>query len=209
MSLDDELELMLSDKSTVKRRTAAKRIQKEKRGAVGEALYVAFVEELKLGKYWETEVEMIKALGAIQYTGAEDLLFRICRENKEYDMVTHTSALSYVRLKRASLSDIQPAFVLLAFGKYAVSSGAVAAVGFDKMMPDEQGIKELITRCWDLGATRENGYLDPRYPIAAVCALWPKELVQAFLEHCIDSGDNYLKGIARQALQGKYTSMAQ
>jgi hypothetical protein len=201
-----EINNLLLNASTIKRRKAAKEIQKTKTPEVGESLYKAFIIELQYGeKHWETNVEIIRAIGMIDLKMAIRDIFELCRKKIEYDMITIAAATAYIRLKRQSLADISSVFELLEIGGYSVSMGALDAVGYDMMMPSNNDIKKLINLCWDIGSNRDkDAYVDPRYGLVAACAGWDKYIVKEFLLHCLNTGDRSVQKLAQASLKGKY-----
>ena len=212
MHSSEEIITLLNDSSTLNRRKAAKIIFKEKTSDVGQILLDALVKELKNenSKQWETQVEMIKAIGKIRFTPALPVITDICRKNKDHDAITIVSAAAYVRLKRESLSDISPVLELLALNGFSVSTGALTALGIDQMMPDENGIKQLISICFDLGKGVHPGLGDPRSGLIAACANWNKSLTNDFLLHCVNTGNgSYAQGLAQQVLDGKSVTLAE
>jgi hypothetical protein len=75
------------------------------------------------------------------------------------------------------------------------------------MLPDNEDIKTIIKSAWDFGISREKGFVDPRYGLAAACAGWDKEIVRDFLNHCIATGDVPLKYVSENSLKGKYIKL--
>ena len=168
----EEITAKLESKISADRRRAAKEIGKLKLSAFGDDLYKAYLNETKDKRTWETQCLMILALGQIDYKNALKEFDSILLVNKPHDMITYAAAESYVRLKRKSLNDALPVIELLEFGGLSTVSGCLNPLGYDKMLPDENQIKELIKLTWDLHKHKdwERGYGDPRYGIAAACA---------------------------------------
>ena len=65
-----ELLAGLNDKSSARRRSAARKIGKGRNPAAGEALHAAFLKEQRDSRTWETQVEMIEALGLLGHKEA-------------------------------------------------------------------------------------------------------------------------------------------
>lgn len=208
----DEIKSKLQSTKSADRRRAAVEIGKTKLTDLADDLYRAYLVEATDTRTWETQVQMILALGLLDYKIALKEIEQIVRTNKPNDMITYAAAQSYVRLKRQSLTDASPALELLQFGGLSTVDGCLNPLGYDKMQPDEKQIKELIKLSWDLHKHKdrlgqESGYCDPRYGLAAACAGWDRQLTRAFLEHCLATGDTPLKYVSENSLKGKYVKL--
>lgn len=208
----DEIKSKLQSTKSADRRRAAVEIGKTKLTDLADDLYRAYLVEATDTRTWETQVQMILALGLLDYKIALKEIEQIVRANKPNDMITYAAAQSYVRLKRQSLIDASPALELLQFGGLSTVDGCLNPLGYDKMQPDEKQIKELIKLSWDLHKHKdrlgqESGYCDPRYGLAAACAGWDSQLTRAFLEHCLATGDTPLKYVSENSLKGKYVKL--
>ncbi len=210
----EEIKSKLHSPKSADRRRAAKEIGKLKRIDLAEDLYHAYLKETKDNRTWETQVAMILALGQLEYKNALTEIDKIIKANNPHDMITYAAAQTYVRLNRQSLSDASPVLELLQFGGLSVVNGCLKPLGYDKMLPDENQIKELIRLCWDLHQHKdrignEGGFSDPRYGIAAACAGWDRQLTKDFLEHCLATanGDTPLEYVSENSLKGKYVKL--
>lgn len=207
----EEIKTKLHSTKSADRKRAAKEIGKLKLTDIGDDLYQAYLRETKDKRTWETQVEMILALGQLDYKNALSEMDTIIKANNPHDMITYAAAQTYVRLKRKSLSDASPVLELLKFGGLSTVSGCLNPLGYDKMQPDESQIKELIKLTWDLNKHKdyEPGYGDPRYGIAAACAGWDRQITKDFLEYCIATanGDTPLEYVSKNSLKGKYVKL--
>ncbi len=206
-------EKLLSKKAS-DRQKAAKNIGTLGFSNLSKDLFDAYLKETKDGRSWETQVEMILALGRIKYYPALVIIEPIVLLNKSHDMITYAAAQTYVRLKRKSIFDAQPILHLLKFGGLSLVDGALNPLSYDKMMPPEKEIIELLQLCWDLNKHKdrlgyERNFSDPRYSLAAACAGWDKELTTAFLNHCIETAENdhTLMNIAKNSLKGIHSTL--
>ncbi|MBK7763881.1 MAG: hypothetical protein IPI46_11040 [Bacteroidetes bacterium] len=207
----EEIQCKLHSTKSAERRRAAKEIGKLKIHELADELYSAYLNELNDKRTWETQVEMILALGQLNYKNAINDINKIVKANAPHDMITYAAAQTYVRLQRQSLEDASPILELLAFGGLSIVDGCLNPLGYDIMQPPAYQIKELITLTWNLHKHKdyESGYGDPRYGIAAACAGWDKNLTQHFLEHCIETADGYtpLIYVSENSLKGKYVTL--
>ena len=146
----DEILKKLNSKKSVDRKKAAREISKNIIVEFGDELYKKYIEEIKDKKAWETQCEMIDALGIIQYKQAFEMIDKIVKENIVHDTITIRAATAYVRLKRKSLNDGSPVLELLEFGHISVIVGALKVLAYDKMIPDNETIEKIINFCWDL-----------------------------------------------------------
>ena len=205
----EEIKSKLTSNKSADRRRAAKEIGRNRLVDFSAELFRAYLDERRDKRTWETQVEMILALGLCDHKMALTEIEPIVRANHPHDMITYASAQTYVRLKRQSLSDAKPILELLKFGGLSVVDGCLNPLAYDKMTPTENQITELVSLCWNLHNHRdrlghENGYCDPRYGLAAGCAGWDKRLTKEFLEHCLITGDGPVKYVAENSLKGKY-----
>lgn len=207
----EEIKTKLNSTKSADRKRAAKEIGKLKLTELADDLYRAYLEEVKDKRTWETQVEMILALGQLDYKNAMTEIEPIIKANNPHDMITYAAAQTYVRLKRKSLSDASPVLELLQFGGLSTVSGCLNPLSYDKMQPDESQIKELIKLSWNLNKHKdfEPGYGDPRYGIAAACAGWNRQITKDFLEHCLATanGDTPLEYVSENSLKGKYVKL--
>lgn len=197
---------LLSGKSAIRRR-AAQHIGKHKHDQLGEALFIAFLREQQDARTWETQVAMIRALGEIKYAEALPAIEAICWQNKAFDEITRAAATTYVRLKRQNSHDATPVIELLRMGNYAVTMGALDALGYDRMIPSDDHIAKIIELTTSKQLTYPVGLGDPRYGLAAAAAGWNKSLVNAFLTDCTQANDARVRYVAEQALQNKYVKL--
>jgi hypothetical protein len=202
----DEIREKLNSKKSPERRRSSIEIGKNKMVEFGEELYKKYLEERKDKRTWETQCEMVKALGAINYKKAFGVIEEIVKQNIPHDMITRYAALSYVRLKRQSLQDGNSVVKLLHFGNFSVIAGAVMALAYDQMEPDNETAEKIIKSAWNW--RHEKGYGDNRKYVAIACWNWDKKAVESFLNHCINTADQYdnnLREVSQNSLKGKYS----
>lgn len=199
---------LIASKLTL-RRAAAKLIGKNEIIELGEPLWNAYQNEIKNPKAWETQVEMIKSLGLIRFKESKEAFYKICKENKEHDMVTSSAVKAYVRIARANIQDVNPILDLLSFGKFEVVSSAFEVLGEDKMMPPLKEILFFLDYVSKSTIVNEKGYTDFRVGLMCACAGWkgiPE--VSVFLNECIKEEDSFFVKVASNALKGKYTAIS-
>ncbi len=203
MDNSDEILKLLNDKSTVKRRSAVKKIMKNELKEYGAPLLSLLFQELKTENNWKTQIEIIKALEKIEFKVATKLLYEICEKSEEHSLVASASASAYVKLETKSLSNISPILKLLKLNKFSVSMGALEKLGKENFVLEEIDIKNLISQCWNLGQGEHKGFGDPRYGLIIACSRWEKEIVTPFLFHCSKTGDSFSKELAEKVLNNQ------
>ena len=192
----------LSDSKSAKRRSAAKKVGKLGLIEAGDSLFSAWKKEQQDQRTWETQGEMINALGKLGYKKAQDEIYRICKENVEHDMVTIMSARAYVRLTRNSIEDSEPVLDLLSFAKFSVATGVFDALGFDRMVFDEDEISSILK--YAIEFSYEKGFGDPRRGLIVAAAGWRGSEVSKFLESCLSSSYKVISEAAEKSLRGEY-----
>jgi hypothetical protein len=104
---------------------------------------------------------------------------------------------------------------LLDFGNLSIIVGALMALAYDKIIPDNDTIEKIIKSCWDLHKHKElvKGASDGRKHLAIACANWDKRLTEGILKHYIETGyymdsnvkDANLITVCGNSLKGKYS----
>lgn len=221
--IPEELKERLLSKRSADRRSAAKHIAKEQITSLSGTLFAAYTKERNDKRTWETQVEMIKAIGKLNYKPAFTEIEAVVMQNLPHDTVTIFAARTYVQLKRTSLNDGKPVLHLLNSGRLSVVTGALMALSIDRMVPERDDCKDIIRACWDFNQHpdrigQEYGLIDPRNYLAAACAGWDIQLTAGFLHHCISTAfdtnrfgnrveNKTLTDVCKRSLSGKYTRL--
>lgn len=195
----------LQNKLSSKRRSAAKKVGKNQLVQLGNNLYQAYIREREDKRTWETQTEMILALGKIGYSKTLPDLKLIIDKNIPHDMITIAAARSYVRLKRINLNDARPVIELLKEGNHSVLVGATNILAFDDMQPSEEQIKTIISI---LDSKEEDvisipGLGDPRESLIFAMSKWKDLNSQNYLERFKVSKNKDLRDCAELSLKGK------
>lgn len=221
--IPEELKERLLSKRSAERRSAAKHIGKEQLTSLSGPLFTAYVKERNDKRTWETQVEMIKAIGLLDYRPALPEITAIVQQNEPCDTITIFAARTYVQLKRTSLNDAGAVLELLPTARLSVLTGILMAMSTDKMVPDKDDCKTIIRACWDANnhpdrINQQYGLIDPRNYLANACAGWDKTLTAGFLHHCIFTAfdinlhgkkteNKTLVDVCKKALSGKYSKL--
>lgn len=221
--IPEELRERLLSRKSADRRSAARHIGQEQLTMLSAPLFTAYMKERNDKRTWETQVEMIKAIGRLGYKPALSEVEMLVMQNAPYDTLTTFAARTYVQLKRGSLNDGQPILALLPTARLSVLTGLLMALSADRMTPGREDCKNIIRACWDANkhpdrAGQEYGLADPRSYLANACAGWDKQLTAGFLHHCIFTAfdidlqgnkveNKTLNDICKKALSGKYSKL--
>lgn len=201
----EQIAIGLQDSKSQNRRKAAKKIGKNNLAELGEILLAAFLKERNDKRTWETQTEMIVALGKIGYSPALSFFKEIVGVNETEDMITHAAARSYVRIKRSSLNDASPVIELLRFGKLSVLDGATSALAYDDMTPPDDQIK-MIIELLDKHKDEElsiRGLMDPREYLLSCMSKCKIQTCSDYINRFVDSPHRALRECAELAKAGK------
>jgi HEAT repeat protein len=102
----------LKDKKSTKRRSAAKKLRKIADINAGRYLLDALKEEIKDARTWETQYQMIMAIGECDFKEALPFLLNLSTKNFESTMVYVAIGDSIVRLSKQHENDALPAINL-------------------------------------------------------------------------------------------------
>jgi hypothetical protein len=84
----EEINIKLHSKKSADRRQAAKKIGKTRDIHFVDALYRQYIKERNDARTWETQCEMIKALGILDNKNAIAEIEQIVYQNIPHDMIT-------------------------------------------------------------------------------------------------------------------------
>lgn len=171
----------LYSSKSVKRRSAAKKIGRNKIMSMKQLLLEAYIKEREDTRTWETQTEMIMALGKLNCKEAIPFLKEIVDRNKDEDTITAYAALSYVRLTRRNVNDMTVILDFLKNGNTMVFDGAVMALAYDDVIPAEQDMKRVIEILKERKSVYERPFSNPIGQIISAMYQWPHELSLPFL----------------------------
>jgi HEAT repeat protein len=189
----------LGDRASAKRRSAAKHLRRLADPGAGPALLAALEAELKDERTWETQYQMIMALGICGFREAAPFIEELSRRPLKATMVYMAIGDALVRLSRAHEHDASKAVEMLSSGNDSLIDGAIQAVAMLRMKPSEAEIDAILrfARALDL---EDRFRLCP----AVAAAGWRGELRDLFLAECARSPDKALRDAAEHSMQGRY-----
>jgi HEAT repeat protein len=189
----------LRNKASPKRRSAAKRLRKLGLPAACPALLEALEVELGDERTWETQYQMIMALGASGCKEALPTLKKLSLRRMEATMVLVAVGDALVRLGREFENDPRPVFDVFNIDNDSLLvDGALRAVAMLRLHFEPDIVERLVHQVIDLKDQARYFWL------AAACPGWSGDSVNRFLQMCVNSSNAGLKTAAEAAQVGKY-----
>ena len=202
-----QIAIDLQNSKSEKRRSAAKKIGKHHLVQLGDELYNAYLIERKDTRTWETQVEMIKALGKIKFIQAIKQMAEVI-QNPNSDSATTTAAtIAYIRLKRCDNNDVKPIIDLISKNpSRSVIDGSLSILAFDDIKPPKEQINVILNFVKKMEEYLDNSYIkgttDPRIHVLSASTNWDQNNpeLQEFINNasqnprCNQYMDRILKG---------------
>ena len=191
----------LQHKSSPKRRAAAKKLRKLKASEAGPALLAALKNELQDKRTWETQYQMIMALGESGHIESLDFLLQLADQDFEATMIYMALGDAIIKLNNTtSLFSVSATLsIWMDNNQTNLINGGLRALAMLHLIPDDSLIQKLIK----LSSLPNNEAL--QFWTTAATPGWPPELTKSFLEQSIKSANlDDTKKAAKAALKGKY-----
>lgn len=195
----EEVVQQLKDTKSPKRRSAAKKLRKAKISGAGPYLLEALQKELNDPRTWETQYQMIMALGECDYRPALPFLRELAERNFEATMIYLALGDAIVRLSAETLNDAEPVMELLQSRNDMLADGALRAMAMMHMVPSDEQISKIIDF---VSALQSDHHL--RFWVAAAAPGWEGKEVDEFISQCANSTRSDLCEAAKFAVKGKY-----
>lgn len=192
-----ELVQGLSDKSSAKRRSAAKKLRKLKLPAFGPAILQSIEQEIRDPRTWETQYQMIMALAESDYTAAVPFLETLISRPLT-PMVMTAIGDALIRLNDCTTDASKRVSTIMSSGNVALTEGAVRAVAMLRLKLSPAVIRQII----EFASHPENEQV--RFWIAAAAPGWEGPEVEKFLHECLTAKLAETRKAAKAALQKKY-----
>jgi len=189
----------LNHKSSPKRRAAAKKLRKLKAKEACPALLAALQNELNDKRTWETQYQMIMALGESGCIESLDFLTQLAERDFEATMIYVAIGDAVTRLTLINNNNIQPILKMLVNSRPMFIDGALRAIAILKLQPKQSDIEKIIHYGLALDADDNS-----RTWIAAAAAGWNGDSVTEYLHECIKSNNQQMQRAAKAALKNKY-----
>lgn len=196
---------LLRDARSPKRRSGARRLRKLGNSEAGAALLAALHDEIRDPRTWETQYQIIMALGECGYTAALPYLEELATQAFEATMVSVALGDAIVRLGRSYSEDATPVTRLIGTGNLGLIEGALQAVAMLHLRLNEAAVDQVVAfaSAQPRPTQRHEGESIRRWT-AAAAAGWKSPAVLAFLNECLPTSDQQLQRAVMAALQGKY-----
>jgi HEAT repeat protein len=190
----------LSNSRSLKRRRAAKSLRKLGDPVAGPALLEALQKEFEDPRTWETQYQMIMALGECGYREVLPYLEELSKKRLGATTVLTALGDAIVRLSAEAENDVRPVLRLIRdSSEESLLDGAFRAMAMLRMVPTRSDIAEIIDHLNHLPADH---YL--RFWVAAAAPGWPADLIEDFLVTCENSGRQDLMEAAALARARRY-----
>lgn len=189
----------LSNRHSPKRRSAAKQLRRLKDPAAGPPLLAALQQELHDPRTWETQYQMIMALGECTYTPALPYLKTLAMQPFDATMVYVALGDAIVRLECTADHDATPLLRLLPSNNDMLIEGAFRAVAMLRMIPSQNEIQQILRY-----VRQQTPPWGVEFWLAAAAPGWKGAEVDAFLEDAATSHNQQLQQAAAAAQQKNY-----
>lgn len=195
----DDLVQLLEDKRSSKRRSAAKRLRKLRNPDAGPALLSALENEIQDKRTWETQYQMIMALGECGYQPAIPLLTMLKDEVFDATMVYVAIGDAMVRLSRPDVNDVSAVLKILKSGNSMLCDGALRAMAMLKLRPDSSDIDLILAH-----AKSSNVNDGAHIWILAAAPGWSGSEIDGYLDFCGQSERREILDAVALAREKKY-----
>ena len=197
-TIEDDIHELRNTRSP-KRRAAAKRLRKRGDVSAGPALLAALRQELEDTRTWETQYQMIMAIGECGYADAIPFLEELVLRDFDATMVYMALGDALVRLKTQGLDDGGPVIEHLDSGNALLIEGALRAMAMLKMRPGSDHVGKLL----DYAARFTGDSWDVIWLLAAAAG-WSGAEVDAFVARHEKSARREVREAAALARAKKY-----
>lgn len=196
---------LLRHSQSAKRRSGAKTLRKLQEPAAGPALLQALRDEVPDARTWETQYQLVMALGACRHAAAAPFLQELAGRRFDATMVYVAIGDALVRLAAPEEGTWKALMDLVRSGNEGLAYGACQAMAMLRLLPPAALIEQLIEFA-NRSPLHESRTLNQRLWIAAAAPGWLERspAVAPFLQVCVTSKNSELKLAAEAALQGKY-----
>ena len=184
----------LSHNRSTKRRSAAKRLRKAAAPKAIKPLLLALERETRDRRTWETQYQMLMALGACKAATAIPLLKKVL--DLPLEPMVHLAA----RDALVRCSDNTDASVLdaLQSGSLPWAEGAIRALAMTRDVPSPNTVATILE------FVSEAAHQQVRFWVAAAAPGWPGDTMRHFLDECVRDGDAETQRAAKAAIEGRY-----
>ena len=169
---------LLSHVRSPKRRAAAKRLRKRGDPAAGPSLAAALKEELKDDRTWETQYQMIMAIGHCNYKEALPYIESLI-PHQIGGMVDIAIGDTVLRLSRKHDNDCHAAITFIESGNQSLIHGAMQAIAMLRMVPDNVTIQRLVDHGMSLTLADDDWTM---VWLLRATPGWPEEIINPLID---------------------------
>jgi len=195
----DEMISQLQDKKSPKRRSAAKKLRKLKNIDAGPSLLSALKEELKDSRTWETQYQMVMAIGECGYKPALEFLKSLAHQTFEATMIYVAIGDAIQRLSMQHEQDVTSVFEAIDSGNDMLVDGAIRAMAMLKMLPVDLHIEKIIN--FVIAKSKNDGM---HFWVLAAAPGWSGLKVEEYLDFCSTSKRDEITNAVELARKQKY-----
>jgi hypothetical protein len=201
---------LLSHPLSAKRRSGAKQLRKLGDPRAGAALLEALKKEIKDVRTWETQYQMVMAIGECDVKAALPYLHELAAQPFEDTMIYDALGDALLRLSRKAQDDADIVLNFIAGGNPSIICGSLQAVAMLRMVPSQT----IITKIMDyaLAAYAKTAHIKTGCDWSIIWALraapgWQGPVVDQFLKTCAEipfKQDQQIHSATQLALAKKY-----
>ena len=195
----DEIISQLKDKKSPKRCSAAKKLRKLKNIEQGPFILSALEKELEDLRTWETQYQMVMAIGECGYKPALDFLQSLALKTFEATMIYVAIGDAIQRLSMQNEQDIASMFEAIDSGNDMLVDGAIRAMAMLKMVPVDLDIENIINY-----VTAKNKNDGMHFWVLAAAPGWSGQKVEEYLAFCSTSKRDDIINAVELARAQKY-----
>jgi hypothetical protein len=201
---------LLGHPLSAKRRSGAKQLRKIGDARAGAALLEALKNEIKDLRTWETQYQMIMAIGECDVKAALPYLRELAAQPFEATIVYTALGDALLRLSRKAPDDAGIVLDFIAGGNPSLICGSLQAMAMLRMVPSQTIIAKIID--YALGAYTKTATIKGGSDWSIIWALraapaWQGPLVDHFLKTCAEipfTQDQQIHSATLLAIAKKY-----
>ncbi|MEV6139402.1 hypothetical protein AB0L63_25790 [Nocardia sp. NPDC051990] len=193
---------LLTDSLSARRRRGAKRLRALADPTTAAQVRTALEREVLDKRTWETQYQLIMALGMTGSRGDVELLKRLALQPRSATSVNVALGDAIVRLGREVDNDPAPAVWCLQQDVELLADGALRAVAMLRLNFPDTAVDDVLDYAEANFRDLNHKYL-PYWP-AVAAAGWSGSRVRAFLLRCSQDDRQIIAKAATDALNGRY-----
>ncbi|MFF3598068.1 HEAT repeat domain-containing protein [Kitasatospora indigofera] len=194
----DMLMCQLRDSKSARRRSAAKRIGKLRDPAAGNSLLEALKVEVADARTWETQYEMIIALGSCSYSNAVPCLKSLVAAGFKFNSLYGAAGNSIIRISLDDGCFEDELRWCLEAARPELIDGALEAMWNERVNLDSTLSRDLVNYLLN-----QDPYAGVRYWAALAARYWEGEAPLEFLKDCAAGPRDDVATAARESLNSR------